>query len=95
MLHNYFGCRLTASNSVPKNFTLNQITVPISMHYSKNDRLADITDVNRLIPMLNGTKDLYLQQIDDFNHADFIISVNAIKILYPKILCFFEKHSPS
>lgn len=67
--------------------------MPVSLHYGTNDALADITDVNRLIPMLNGTKDLYLQEIDGFNHVDFISAANIFEIVYSKILYFFAKHT--
>lgn len=78
-------------DTVPENFRVDQITVPMYLHYSKNDPIADIKDVKRLIPMLNGTEALHLQRIDDFNHLDFILSVNAYKTIYPKILKFFAK----
>lgn len=84
---------LTDFDSVPENFPVNEITVPILLQYATNDQLADIADVERLIPMLSGTKDLYLQQIDDFNHIDFVMSVNAFEIVYSKILWFFAKHT--
>lgn len=68
---------------------MDRITAPISLHYSTNDKIADIKDVKRLIPMLNGTKALHLQEIECFNHMDFTLSVNAHKIVYPIILDFF------
>lgn len=80
-------------DSDPVNFRVDRITVPTYLHYSKNDRFADITDVNRLIPMLNGTKALKLQKVKGFNHVDFVLSVNAHKIIYPKIINFFAKYT--
>lgn len=80
-------------DQAPKNVPLEQITVPTSLHYTTNDEIADLVDVNRLIPMLNGTKDLYLHQIDNFNHADFIISVHCSRlrsILSTNSLVFFR-----
>lgn len=87
--YNYFGRKLHSSNSVPVNFRVDRITVPISLRYSKNDAVANLKDVYRLIPMLTETKCLYKQMINDFNHLDFIHGVNAANIVYSQILAFF------
>lgn len=93
--YNYFGRKLQSSNSVPVNFRVDRITVPISLHYSKNDAVANLKDVYRLIPMLTETKCLYKQMINDFNHLDFIHGVNAANIVYSQILAFFSQHTSS
>lgn len=88
-----FGPRLIAPDSEPKNFPLEEITVPIYLCYSTNDLFADVTDVQRLIPMLNNTADLCVQKIEGFNHLDFVQSVNAKDLIYKNILSFFAKHT--
>lgn len=81
-------------DSVPVNFQVDRITVPLQLHYSENDALADKAGINRLIPMLTGAKDhLYLHEIDEYNHGDFIHAIDAHRVLYPKILSFFAKYT--
>lgn len=82
---------MNATGLVPENFCLERITVPISLHYSTTDLITSTPDIDRLIPMLIGTSDLYVQQIDDFNHVDFAISERAAEIVYSKILWFFGR----
>lgn len=79
---------------VPENFYVERITVPISLHYSRSDLITTSADINKLIPMLSGTSDLYVQEIDDFNHLDFALSERAAELVYSKILCFFDKYMP-
>lgn len=82
-----------STDRVPENFQLDRITVPTSLHYSNTDPTTSKTDINRLVSALNGTKDLYVQKVNDYNHFDFAVSRNAAEIVYSKILCFFEKHT--
>lgn len=84
---------MTASTDcVPENFRIDRITVPLSLYYSNTDSISTLADVNRLIPMLNGTRELQLHEIIDFNHIDFAISTRAHDLIYSNILCFFEKY---
>lgn len=91
----YFGRKLQSTNYVPKNFRVDQISVPLSLHVGKQDVIATPIDVNKLIPMLKNAKDLYHQEIEDFNHSDFIYAYSANKLVYSKVLAFFEKHKSS
>lgn len=91
IVRNFFGRRLPTSDSIPKNFEVERATVRTFMVYSELDALADIKDVNRLIPMLTGMKTLRLQKLKNYNHMDFVQSMNAHKDIYPNILNFFNE----
>lgn len=91
MLHKNFGPRLMGPDCEPQNYRVERITAPIFMSYSTSDLIADINDVKRLIPMLSGSADLCLHEIEGFNHLDFVQSVNAQKIIYKNLLSFFVK----
>lgn len=87
-----FG-QFTLGSKLPPDFPLSRITTPISLHYSSADKLADIIDVNRLIPKLKNSV-VFTQALDkpNFNHADFVWGVNSASLIYSKILNIFEKH---
>lgn len=91
--YDYFGLQKTGT-TVPSDFPLHQITVPISVHYSATDHLTDPTDVERLIPKLCGSRDLFVQKLNTsaFNHIDFVWGIHAAEVVYTKILNFFAKH---
>lgn len=63
------------------------------LHYSTNDLISVVADVERLIPMLNGTTALYHRKILNYNHVDFLEGVQAHKDIYTDILNFFAKYT--
>lgn len=51
------------------NFSLSQITAPISFHYAISDGLAVPKDVELTLSELTGSRNLYVQKIGGkFNH---------------------------
>lgn len=78
---------------IPPDFQLSRVTVPLSLHYSTEDILADATDAKRLIPKLKNAK-VYVQEINDrkFNHIDFVWGMHSASLIYSKILKFFDKY---
>lgn len=86
-----FCRRPQTKNEQPPNFPLNQITVPIFLHYSTIDTLADPVDVKQLIAELTGSPEFYVQTIDtgEFDHIDFVWGIHAAEIVYSEILNFF------
>lgn len=94
--HAYFG-RRQKGLSVPPDFQLHQISAPMSLHYSPVDTFTNPKDVNRLISKLNGSRDLYIQTVDQkpFNHLDFVWGIHANDLVYSEVLKFFKKHANS
>lgn len=93
LLNGNFGPRLDGPCVTVENFRVEEITVPTSLHYSTDDPISNAIDVNRLIPMLSGTADLFVQEVSGFNHLDFCRGVNAHRDVYPTILKFLNKHA--
>lgn len=90
--YGHFGPYLKGTD-IPHDFPLHLITAPLSIHYSTSDTLADPDDVERLLPKLTGSIDLFTQKITElFNHVDFAWGIHANKIVYKRILDFFKKH---
>lgn len=91
--YGYFG-RKKKGAEIPPDFPLHQITAPTILFYSPVDTFTNAKDMDRLISKLNGTQDLNINVIDEFNfgHADFILTMNSYELLYSKVLKFFDKH---
>lgn len=89
--HGFFGKRSKAKMEKSANFQLNQITVPIFIHYSTIDTLSDSTDVKQLITELTGSREFYVQTIDngEFDHIDFVWGIHAADVVYSEIINFF------
>nr|XP_018906038.1 PREDICTED: gastric triacylglycerol lipase-like [Bemisia tabaci] len=78
-------------NSVtPPKYDLNQITVPISLHYSSNDALAAVLDVQRLAKGLPNL--INMQLVDDpmWNHIDFTWGIEAPKLVYENVISIMK-----
>lgn len=93
----FFGPKIKGAineSDVPPDFPLHKISTPTSIHYSKNDKMSNPIDVEKLITKLNGTKNLHIQKIDsgEFNHLDFQWGRNAAKIVYSDIIKFFAQN---
>lgn len=72
--------------TTPPEYDLNNVRTPIAVYYSKNDWLAAIEDVERLIPMLPNVIKSYLVPHDKFNHLDFLWGTQAPQLLYKEII---------
>lgn len=90
--YDYYGRYMKDSN-VPPDFDLSQIHVPISLHYSPNDKLANSADVEKLVSKLNNSL-AHVQFVNqtEFNNVDFMWGNDASKLIYSDILAFFRNH---
>lgn len=88
----YFGKYRDGSELRHGDFDLSKITTPISIHYSIYDRLADATDVEKLIHKLPNV--VHVQRINElFNHVDFVWGIRSAKLIYSKISDTFLKYT--
>ncbi|XP_055375623.1 lipase 1-like [Condylostylus longicornis] len=76
----------------PPNYNLDKITAPVYFHYSENDWLAHVHDVEILYEKLNNTKGKHLVSHSKFNHLDFLWATNVKSLVYEKVIEFL-KHS--
>lgn len=72
--------------SIPKDF-------PLFLCHGGADSLSDVKDVKLLINSLkNHVRDrLELHFIDKYAHVDFILGVNAKKVVYDPLIAFFKR----
>ncbi|KAK8925939.1 Triacylglycerol lipase 2 [Platanthera zijinensis] len=73
--------------SIPNDF-------PVFLGYGKDDVLSDVGDVTQLLGVLHGHdgNDLTVHLVESYAHADFIMAVNANKLVYDPLMDFFSFH---
>lgn len=74
----------------PPDYRLHNVTVPIILHYSLNDRLAAKVDVLKLHSKLRNA---HLKEVKHpkFNHADFVWAKTVETLLYNDVLDLFNR----
>lgn len=77
----------------PPAYNLTAVTAPIVLHYSANDYLAHVDDVQRLAKQLPNLVENHLIEMDQFNHVDFVIAKDAKQLLYDTIIANVEKYN--
>lgn len=66
--------------------------LPLYLSYGGKDALSDVKDVQVLLDDLKnhaGDK-LVVQYREDYAHADFVMGVNANKVVYDPLMAFFR-----
>ncbi|KAJ6723761.1 LIPASE [Salix koriyanagi] len=66
--------------------------LPLFLSYGGKDYLSDVKDVQALLENLkdhDGDK-LVVQYIDEYAHADFVLGVNANRIVFDPLMAFFK-----
>ncbi|CAO2814213.1 unnamed protein product [Amaranthus hypochondriacus] len=71
--------------------------LPLFIAHGGRDELSDVDDVKFLLDNLkNHDKDkLFLQFIQDYAHADYVLALNAKKLVYDPLTDFFRKQDES
>ncbi|XP_011865872.1 PREDICTED: lipase 3-like [Vollenhovia emeryi] len=74
-------------NSIsPPKYNLGRIKVPISLHYSTNDWLVNVNDVDELYKELDNPLGKFRVPHEKFNHLDFMWAKDVKELLYDKVL---------
>lgn len=69
----------------PPDYNLNNIQVPVAIYYARDDWLASVKDVERLLDSLPNVVQSYLVPHKKFNHVDFLWGVDAPKFVYEAV----------
>ncbi|KAJ6680517.1 LYSOSOMAL ACID LIPASE-RELATED [Salix purpurea] len=66
--------------------------LPLFLSYGGKDYLSDVEDVQALLENLkdHDGKKLVVQYIDEYVHADFVLGVNANRIVFDPLMAFFK-----
>ncbi|XP_071642183.1 uncharacterized protein [Temnothorax longispinosus] len=70
----------------PPEYNLGKIKVPVSLHYSTNDWLANVKDVDELYKDLGNPIGKFRVPLEKFSHLDFMWAKDAKDLLFDKIL---------
>ncbi|CAB4016770.1 lipase member K-like, partial [Paramuricea clavata] len=74
----------------PPQYNVVNIDVPIAIFSGNHDTLSDPADVELLIPKLKNL--IYIKKLEQFNHVDFVMGLNANVVLYPDIVKLTENN---
>ncbi|XP_050299980.1 lipase 3-like isoform X2 [Anthonomus grandis grandis] len=81
--------------SEPPSYNISNIKVPLAVYYAKNDFMAAVEDVERLLSELQAPiVEKHLIEYEKFNHLDFIIAKDVKKLLYDRVLSLIQKQIP-
>ncbi|XP_066601284.1 lipase 3-like [Prorops nasuta] len=70
----------------PPSYNLRSIKIPVSLHYSSNDWLANVLDVDKLYRQLGKPYGKFLVPHNKFNHLDFLWGNNVRELVYDKLV---------
>jgi len=76
----------------PPCYDLSQMTAPVAIFSGGKDKLADPTDVSRLIDELNPNVIKYSTQIGYYEHMDFVWGLDAAIQLYPQVISLLQQY---
>ncbi|XP_013190840.2 lipase 3 [Amyelois transitella] len=70
----------------PPRYDLSKITAPVFLHYSDNDPLAHVNDVDRLFRELGRPVGKFRIPLTTFGHLDFIWGKDAKTLLFDRVI---------
>ncbi|XP_062103604.1 triacylglycerol lipase 2-like [Humulus lupulus] len=80
----------------PPSYNMSSIPndIPLLLSYGGKDQLSDVNDVNVLLEKLkdHDQDKLVVQLVEDYAHLDFVMGVNANKVVYDPLMDFFGLH---
>ncbi|KAL7287740.1 hypothetical protein TKK_0018123 [Trichogramma kaykai] len=79
------------NSTVPPQYDLSKVQVPVGIFWSENDWLASPIDVQRLYKSLPNKIINYKVDYPKFNHLDFLWAVDAPKLVYKKLVATMEE----
>ncbi|KFM74947.1 Gastric triacylglycerol lipase, partial [Stegodyphus mimosarum] len=87
------GNQLNYNQPTPPEYDVLKITTPVALIWSLNDKLADPTDVGLLQKKLRSIVSSSCVSFPLFNHGDFVLAVDAPKLVYNEVLGLFQRFS--
>ncbi|XP_014207283.1 lipase 3-like [Copidosoma floridanum] len=76
----------------PPQYNLNNVKVPVSLHYSINDWLSHPRDVEKLYTELPNTIGKFRVPDDKFNHIDYLWAKDVKVLVYDKIMNLMKRY---
>lgn len=76
----------------PPSYDLGAVTAPVFLHYSDNDWLAAVKDVDELASKLGNLVGKFRVSDPKFNHLDFTYATDADTLLYNRVISFIQRY---
>lgn len=76
----------------PPHYDLRAITAPVYLHYSDNDWMAAVKDVDELAGKLGNLAGKHKIADPKFNHLDFMYATDADTLLYNRVLSIIRSN---
>ncbi|XP_059621163.1 lipase 3-like [Phlebotomus argentipes] len=89
--HGFFGNMAEYGSRNPPDYPLDRITAPIALHFSDNDWLAAVVDVNRLRGQLRNLIGHFRVPLASFNHLDFQWAIDIKPLLYNRVISLINR----
>lgn len=83
--HGWVKNLVTYGSRTPPNYDLSNIDTPVFLHYSGNDPLANMNDVDRLFRELSAGIKMPVP-LKLFTHLDYVWGIDAKTLLYDKAI---------
>ncbi|CAL1688829.1 unnamed protein product [Lasius platythorax] len=84
--YGWISNKIRYGSFTPPVYDLKNIEVPVYLHYSSNDWLSNVKDVDRLYTELGNPFGKFRVPHNSFNHLDFMWANDVKTLLYDKIL---------
>jgi lysosomal acid lipase/cholesteryl ester hydrolase len=76
----------------PPNYNLKAVTAKVYLHYSDNDWMAAVKDVDELAGKLGNLVGKFRVPDAKFNHLDFTYATDADTLLYNRVISFISQN---
>lgn len=76
----------------PPNYDLKSVTAPVFLHYSDNDWMAAVRDVDELASKLGNLFGKFRVPDAKFNHLDYTYATDADTLLYNRVISFMDRY---
>ncbi|XP_043269207.1 uncharacterized protein [Venturia canescens] len=90
--HGFWGNWKKYKQLRPPRYDLSKVKVPVYLHYSTNDWMADPTDVDHLYRELGNPVGKFLVPHGSFGHLDFAWAKDAKELLYDELISYINKY---
>ncbi|XP_015125977.1 lipase 3 [Diachasma alloeum] len=88
--HGVFGNNRKYGRITPPPYNLSKITVPVIIHYSRNDWLSSVKDVSRLAKRLPNVYAKLEVPNPKFGHVDYVWGVDASRLIYSQSIALMK-----
>jgi len=90
--YGFFGNRKHYGKSSPPDYDLKKVTAPIALHYSDNDWLAAVKDVDKLAAQLPNLINKFRVGHNRWNHLDYTYALEMAYYVNERIISLMKRY---